>query len=154
MRMCRHGTSPNERLNVPPSSDCAQRGAGRLPEAIRLRKLLCRPNVLEDGKARAFDPARDMTALQEAVDKLGAVDLLIIDPLVMVGRGDSHKNAETRRDLQPLADLCAKTRAAALGIHHLAKGTAGREPQERLIGSVAFAALARIVLIAAKLQVT
>jgi hypothetical protein len=70
--------------------------------------------------------------------------------VALIATKDSHKNAETRRDLQPLADLCRATGAAALGVHHLAKGTAGREPQERLIGSIAFAAVARVVLIAAK----
>jgi len=39
----------------------------------------------------------------------------------------------------------------ALGIHHLAKGTVGGEPQERLIGSIAFAAVARVVMIATKM---
>jgi putative DNA primase/helicase len=69
----------------------------------------------------------------------------------MVATKDSHRNAETRRDLQPVADLCRTTGAAVLGIHHLAKGTGRREPQERLIGSVAFAAMPRVVMIATKL---
>src|SRR5450756_1524043 len=37
-----------------------------------------------------------------------------------------------------------------LGISHFSKNTAGREPVERVTGSVAFGALARIVLVAAK----
>ena len=95
-----------------------------------------------DGPTRAFDPARDMGALAGEIKKVRDVRLVIIDPVAMVATKDSHRNAETRRDLQPLADLCRETGAAALGIHHLAKGSAGREPQEeRLIGSIAFAAL-------------
>jgi len=39
---------------------------------------------------------------------------------------------------------------ALLGITHLSKGTSGREPVERINGSLAFGALARIVMIAAK----
>ena len=39
---------------------------------------------------------------------------------------------------------------AVLGITHFAKGTAGRNSAERVIGSQAFAALARMVLVAAK----
>ena len=61
------------------------------------------------------------------------------------------RNAETRRDLQPVKDLCEATGAAGLGIHHLAKGSVGREPQERLVGSVAFSAVARVVMIATKM---
>ena len=104
----------------------------------------------EDGRPRAFDPARDMNALEKEVRQVGDVALVIIDPVALIATKDSHKNAETRRDLQPLADLCQATGAAALGVHHLAKGTAGRDPQERLIGSVAFAALPRVVMIAAR----
>jgi hypothetical protein len=104
----------------------------------------------DGGRPRAFDPSRDMAALEQEIRRVGDVALVAIDPVVLIATKDSHKNAETRRDLQPLADLCRATGAAALGVHHLAKGTAGREPQERLIGSVAFAAVARVVLIAAK----
>jgi RecA-family ATPase len=111
-------------------------------------------DVRDDGRARAFDPACDMEALQEAVRQVGDVALVVIDPVALIASKDSHKNAETRRDLQPLAELCRTTGAAALGVHHLAKGTAGREPQERLIGSIAFAAVARIVMIAAKQTAT
>jgi putative DNA primase/helicase len=92
-----------------------------------------------------------MLGLSNAIEQIGDVRLVIIDPIAMVATKDSHRNAETRRDLQPIAELCKTTGAAALGIHHLAKGTAGREPQERLVGSIAFAAVARVVMIATKL---
>jgi hypothetical protein len=103
-----------------------------------------------EGK-RSFDPAKDLVALSAATERIGGAKLVIIDPIAMVAVKDSHRNAETRRDLQPIAELCQATGAAALGIHHLAKGTMGREPQERLIGSIAFAAVARVVMIATKM---
>jgi len=106
--------------------------------------------VSEDGVKRSFDPAEDMAPLSQAVERIGDVKLIVIDPIAIVAVKDSHRNAETRRDLQPIGDLCHATGAAALGIHHLAKGTVGREPQERLIGSIAFAAVARVVIIATK----
>jgi putative DNA primase/helicase len=106
--------------------------------------------VSEDGGKRSFDPAKDMGPLSQAMERIGGVKLIIIDPIAMVAVKDSHRNAETRRDLQPVADLCQATGAAGLGIHHLAKGTVGREPHERLIGSIAFAAVARVVMIATK----
>jgi putative DNA primase/helicase len=106
--------------------------------------------VSEDGGKRSFDPAKDMGPLSQAMERIGDVKLVIIDPIAMVAVKDSHRNAETRRDLQPVADLCQATAAAGLGIHHLAKGTVGREPHERLIGSIAFAAVARVVMIATK----
>ena len=106
---------------------------------------------VEDGGKRSFDPAKDMAGLREAIKRKGGAKLVIIDPIAMVAVKDLHRNAETRRDLQPIADLCQATGIAALGIHHLAKGTIGREPQERLVGSIAFAAVARVVMIATKM---
>lgn len=99
---------------------------------------------------RCFDPAQDLTLLQQTLKNINDVRLLIIDPIVSVVTGDSHKNAEVRRDLQPLVDLAMERGCAVLGITHFAKGTIGRSPVERVIGSLAFAALARIVLIAVK----
>jgi putative DNA primase/helicase len=78
--------------------------------------------------------------------------LLVIDPVVSAVAADSHKNSETRRALQPLVDLASALGAALIGVTHFSKGTAGRDPIERLTGSLAFGALARIVLVAAKRQ--
>ena len=66
--------------------------------------------------------------------------------------GDSHKNTETRRGLQPLVDLAAECRCALIGITHFQKGGQGTDPSMRVIGSVAFTALARVVMVAAKVQ--
>ncbi len=97
-----------------------------------------------------FDPARDMPMLLHAVADAGEFRLLIVDPIVSAVAGDSHKNAEVRRGLQPLVDVGHKLGAAVLGISHFSKGTAGREVTERVTGSLAFGALARVVLAAAK----
>lgn len=102
-------------------------------------------NVIEDGERYQFDPARDVPALAAELAAVGDVALLIVDPIVSAVAGDSHKNAETRRGLQPLVDLAAKHRAALLGVTHYSKGTAGRDPLERVTGSLAFGALARLV---------
>ncbi len=107
--------------------------------------------TIEKGKARSFNPGKDIEPLEQAIASAGGVTLMIVDPIVSAVLGDSHKNGEVRRSLQPLVDLAAKTGAALVGISHLSKGTQGREPTERITGSLAFAALARVVLIAAKL---
>jgi putative DNA primase/helicase len=107
-------------------------------------------DVREGNERRAFDPAHDVEPLRRKIAEIGDVKLLIIDPIVSAVAGDSHKNAETRRGLQPLVDLAGSMRCAVLGITHFSKGTAGREPLERITGSLAFGALARIVLVAAK----
>lgn len=105
-----------------------------------------------DGEPVPFDPARDMVQLAEAVKAIGDVRLLIVDPIVSAVSGDSHKNTEVRRDLQPLVDLAADIGAAVIGITHLSKGTAGRDPTERVTGSIGFTAVARLVWLAAKVR--
>lgn len=99
-----------------------------------------------------FDPARDMTQLLAKAEQIGDVRLLIVDPIVSAVTGDSHKNTEVRRAMQPLVDLGAALGCAVLGISHFSKGGAGSDPASRVVGSVAFTAVARVVLVAAKVQ--
>lgn len=101
------------------------------------------------GRPLPFDPARDMRLLQDAIAGKGYV-LLMVDPLVAVAASDSHRNAETRRDLQPLVDLAGAEGIAVLGITHFTKGSQGRDPIERVTGSLAFGAVARVVFAVAK----
>jgi hypothetical protein len=101
------------------------------------------------GERRSFDPANDSAALAAALADIPDVRLLIVDPVVSAVAGDSHKNAEVRRGLQPLVNLAREHGCALLGISHFTKGTAGSDPVERVTGSLAFGALARIVLVAA-----
>jgi putative DNA primase/helicase len=49
-----------------------------------------------------------------------------------------------------LVDLGNTTSTAILGISHFNKGGQGQDPAQRVVGSVAFAAVARVVLVAAK----
>ena len=94
----------------------------------------------------------DTRTLQAAIEKIGSVSLIIIDPVSTAVAGDSHKNTEVRRGLQPLVDLATNINAALLGITHLSKGGQGSDPAQRVIGSIAFTAVARVVLVAARVQ--
>lgn len=114
------------------------------------RRIYFIGDVAADGATRPFDPARDMEALLAEAARIGDVALLGVDPIVNMVGGDSHKNTETRRALQPIVDLAARLNAAAVGITHYSKGTAGRDPVERVTGSIAFGALARLVFGAAR----
>jgi putative DNA primase/helicase len=98
----------------------------------------------------AFDPGRDMALLAATAERLAAPRLLILDPIVSAVAGDGHKSNDVRRSLQPVVDLGSRLGCAVLGITHFSKGTSGRDPVERITGSLAFAALARLVLVAAK----
>lgn len=64
--------------------------------------------------------------------------------------GDSNKNAEVRRALQPLVNFADRAQIALIGITHFSKGTERRAPLDRVPGSVAFGALARIVFATAR----
>jgi putative DNA primase/helicase len=127
-----------------------------VPRLIAMGADLSRIHFVEtaqDGdRTRPFDPATDMGQLRASIKHLGiSPDLLIVDPIVSAVAGDSHKGAETRRSLQPLVDLGAAERCALLGISHFSKGTAGRDVVERVTGSLAFGALARLVFAAARM---
>lgn len=105
-----------------------------------------------NGELESFDPARDIATLQAEAVRIGNVRLIIVDPVVSAITGDSHKNTETRRALQPLVDLAASIGAALMGITHFSKGGQGSDPTQRVVGSVAFTAVARVVLVAAKVK--
>lgn len=105
-----------------------------------------------DGELLPFDPARDVRRLHAAIEQVGGIKLLIVDPVVSAVSGDSHKNTEVRRALQPLVDLAAACSCAVLGITHFSKGGQGFDPAQRVVGSVAFTAVARVVMVAAKVK--
>ncbi|TWT21645.1 AAA family ATPase [Luteimonas wenzhouensis] len=115
-----------------------------------LDRVLIVGDALTDDEPRPFDPAQDLAALEWQLERCDDVALMIADPVVSAVAGDSHKNVEVRRALQPLVNLGQRLDCAVLGISHFTKGSAGRDPTERVTGSIAFGALARVVLVAAK----
>ena len=62
-----------------------------------------------------------------------------------MGSTDSHRDAEVRGLIAPLATIAERTDAAILGVMHLAKSTQ-RPAIYRAVGSIAGAAAARVVL--------
>jgi putative DNA primase/helicase len=106
--------------------------------------------TMRDGEQRSFDPGRDIDLLLLEARKIGNVQLLVVDPIVSAIVGDGHKANDVRRGLQPLVDLGLELDCAVLGITHFSKGSSGRDPVERVMGSQAFGALARVVMVAAK----
>lgn len=128
-----------------------------IPRLIRMGANLDRINIIEETKppgmkSRPFNPATDLDALIAKAKAIGDVALFIIDSVVSAvpQTKNSHNNAETRTGLQPVVEFAKATHAAVLGISHLTKGTIGKDPLERLTGSLAFGALPRFVMFAAK----
>ncbi|WP_250865608.1 AAA family ATPase [Caballeronia sp. INSB1] len=109
-----------------------------------------RSRIDENGEIQPFDPSNDIPLLGERLSQMGGAALLIVDPIVSAVSGDAHRVNDVRRNLQTLVDMAAAYKCAVLGISHFAKGTQGSSPAERVIGSQAFVALARMVLVAAK----
>lgn len=104
------------------------------------------------GEYEPFDPAQDIGLLRETAREMGGVSLLMLDPVVSAVRGDMHKANDVRRGLQGVVDFAEQNLCAVVGISHFAKGGIGSSPADRVIGSQAFSALARTVLVAAKQQ--
>ncbi|WP_236502419.1 AAA family ATPase [Pseudomonas tremae] len=104
------------------------------------------------GDADPFDPSNDIGLLRMTAEEMGGVALLMLDPVVSAVKGDMHKANDVRRGLQGVVDFAEHNLCAVVGISHFAKGGAGTSPADRVIGSQAFSALARTVLVAAKQQ--
>jgi putative DNA primase/helicase len=104
--------------------------------------------VVDDSGAKLpFDPARDIPALIRAASDILDIAMVIIDPVVSAVVGDGHKNAEVRRSLQPLSGMAEQLGIVVLGITHFTKNTSGKDPIERVTGSLAFGAAARLVMV-------
>lgn len=106
--------------------------------------------IAQHGESVPFDPSQDIPELHRAVERIGGVSLLLIDPIVSAVAGDMHRANDVRRSLQAVVDFAEAHSCAVIGITHFAKGGAGKAPQDRVIGSQAFGALARMVLVTAK----
>ena len=130
-----------------------------LPRLVAMGAVRQNIHVLKSttkhGVKNSFDPATDVPLLYQTIQRMGGKpSLLIIDPIVSAIAGDSHKSNDVRRGLQALVDMAAELDMAVLGITHFAKNSQGRNPVERIIGSQAFAAFARVNLVAAENEET
>ena len=103
----------------------------------------------ENLQRRSFSLQADLERLEHEIEKRANVRLVIIDPVSSyLGRVDSHKNAEVRSVLEPLGEMASRMRVAVICNNHFSKG--GGTANSRIIGSVAFVALARSAFIVTK----
>lgn len=106
--------------------------------------------INDKGDREPFDPTKDLPLLNAYAKQNPDIKLLMIDPIISAVGGDSNKATDVRRSLQVVVDFAQEFNCAVVGITHFAKGTSGSSPAERIIGSQAFTALARMVWSAAK----
>ncbi len=101
-------------------------------------------------RTRGFSLDRDLPDLIRVVESHPDTRLVVIDPIsAYCGSTDSHKNADVRRMLAPLAQMASQHRVAVVMVTHLSKGAGGKAVY-RAMGSLAFAAAARAVWHVAK----
>jgi putative DNA primase/helicase len=126
-----------------------------IPRLMRMdadldRIFIVRSHREANGKTRTFNPSTDMESLREKAATIsGGVDFVFLDPVVSavpVTR-NSDKNAETRAGLTPFVEFIEALNAAGGGVTHVSKGTAGKDPLERVTGTLAYGAVPRIVLL-------
>jgi len=97
-----------------------------------------------------FNVTLHLPALEQAIIETPETRLVIIDPITAyLGKTDSHKNAEVRAALAPLAALAGEHRVAVVGVSHLSKNQ-GTKAIYRTMGSLAFTAAARAVWVVSK----
>lgn len=104
----------------------------------------------EGGGRRSFNLQDDLKLLEIEIHRSKDVLLIIIDPVSSyLGKVDSHKNADLRAALEPLSEMAARLGVSVLAVTHLNKSGNG-SANNRIIGSVAFVALARAAHIVAR----
>jgi hypothetical protein len=101
---------------------------------------------LKAGKQRGFDISGDLPLLERAIERIGDVVLIIVDPLsAYMGKPtktNTWRDSDVRATLEPLAEMAARRKIAVIGIMHFGK-EAKQSALAGLLGSVAFGALAR-----------
>ena len=120
--------------------------------APRLKAMgadMTRIQVIQTAHGQPFDPARDFAQLKVHF-KPGDISMLIIDPIVSAVAGDMNKANEVRRGLQAIVDFASDLDCCVVGITHFNKSSAGKNPTERVNGSQAFTAFARMTLVGQK----
>jgi hypothetical protein len=106
-----------------------------------------RVNVQVGGRPGSLTLPLDIDALAGAVTGVGGA-LVILDPLIsrLDAKLDTHRDAEVRKGLEPLA-AADRGGFSILGLIHINKGTSN-DPLTMLMASRAFAAVARSVVFA------
>jgi putative DNA primase/helicase len=103
-----------------------------------------------EARVRSFNLQCDIDRLAALLEDISDVALVVIDPIsAYLGGTDSHKNADVRAVLAPLAELAARHAVAVVCVSHLNKA-GGNEALMRVTGSMAFVAAARAAYVVAR----
>jgi len=99
------------------------------------------------GRTTPFDPATDIGLLKAAMAEHG-IGLVILDPVMaLMAAGSGNDAKDVRHSLRPVQELAETTGAGVLGVTHFGKATKDRTLEARILGSQAWAAVARSALV-------
>ncbi len=118
-----------------------------------LSRVHCVRGVRLDESPRVHALALDthLAQLADCMTLMSSPKLVIVDPIsAYMGKVDSHNNAETRGLLAELARFAEHFQVAVVCVTHLNKSGAQGKAVYRAMGSLAFTAAARIVLLVSK----
>jgi putative DNA primase/helicase len=119
---------------------------------IRLAKRIRELGEGGELKRRGFSLVRDLAHVERLLDKHPDTGLICVDPVsAYLGNVDTHRNAEVRSDvLDPLSELAERRGVTVACVTHLNKSVGGSNSLDRVSGSVAFPAAARMVWVFAE----
>jgi putative DNA primase/helicase len=101
-----------------------------------------------NGQDRAFSLVTDLQLLRKAIERIGNVVLVIVDPVsayLGVGRVDGRSATDVRGVLTPLKDMVEELHIALIGIAHFNKKDDVKSALLRVSDSIAYVAAARHV---------
>src|SRR5208283_2021212 len=91
-------------------------------DVSRIHRVKAVKVTLADGGTgdSIFSLERDLEKLDEAIGRIPSTQLIVIDPVsAYMGKVDTHRDAEIRRVLAPLADVASRRSVGVVGIMHL-----------------------------------
>lgn len=107
-----------------------------------------------DGTVRPLDMRRDLDLVAKAVQE-HEIGLIVIDPISGFTPGaDRNSEGETRDSLQQLIPVMEAYQCAILGVMHIGKNSGHARSYQSVMGSSAFTAVARSVLMLSNLPMT
>lgn len=114
---------------------------------------VARADVRKDAKMRGLLLPTDIPAVEKAV-RDHDVAMIVLDPLLgtVEGKLDTHKDSDVRQALDPLTRLAHDCEITIIGLIHQNKSQGG-DMMTRMMGSRAFGAVARTVLVCAEADV-
>src|SRR5262245_4625073 len=113
-----------------------------------LKRIIFVNGARVGGVEKMFSLVTDLPLLRRAIEKIGNVVAIIIDPVsayVGVGKVDGRSATDVRSILTPLKDMAEELHVAVIGIAHFNKKDDVKSARLRVSGSIAYVAAARHV---------